>query len=116
MDYLKLADGCVRWIKEWFDANGPQCRAVLGMSGGKDSTVAAARCARALGPSRVTGVAIPSNGQGVNEADQICRFLGIEYLCIPIGEVDSAMEALGVHLPAGAFSAQSILNIPRASE
>ena len=49
MDYNILKDECVEWIRNWFAANGPECCAVLGMSGGKDSTVAAALCARALG-------------------------------------------------------------------
>ena len=46
----KLTQDCIEWIRGWFDANGPQCTAVLGMSGGKDSTIGSALCARALGP------------------------------------------------------------------
>ena len=50
MDYNALKDNCIAWIRDWFDRNGPTCTAVLGMSGGKDSTIAAALCAEALGP------------------------------------------------------------------
>ena len=45
MDYNILKDECVEWIRNRFAANGPECCAVLGMSSGKDSTVAAAAAA-----------------------------------------------------------------------
>ena len=77
----KLTQDCIKWIRDWFDANGPTCTAVLGMSGGKDSTIAAALCAKALGPERVVGIAMPAEGQSLNEADEICAYLGIKYLC-----------------------------------
>jgi len=111
-DYVELKDACVRWIREWFSDKGPTTCAVLGMSGGKDSTVAAALCAEALGPDRVVGVAMPADGQSLNEADEICRYLGIRYLCLPIGEVESACRALGSIMPSGEFSIQTVQNIP----
>lgn len=112
MDYTRLKDDCVRWIRDWFEANGPGCGAVLGMSGGKDSTVAAALCAEALGPDRVTGVAMPADGQSLNEADEICRYLGINYLCMPIGRIEAEHDALGGLLPQKEFSKQTLQNIP----
>ncbi len=108
----KLTEDCIAWIRGWFESNGPQCSAVLGMSGGKDSTVAAALCARALGPQRVVGVAMPAGGQSLNEADEICKYLGIRYLCLPIGRIEAECDALGALLPGGEFSLQSIQNIP----
>lgn len=99
------------WVREWFGKNGPKCTAVLGMSGGKDSTIAAAVCAQALGPERVIGVALPAEGQGLNEADEICKYLGIRYLCLPIGKIEAACDELGVLLDEG-FSNQTIQNIP----
>ena len=112
MDAKGLKDACVNWIADWFAPFGPDCCAVLGMSGGKDSTVAAALCAEALGKDRVVGVALPSGKQSVNEADEICSYLGIRYLCLNIGEVEAAFRTLGAAVPQGAFSSQSILNIP----
>ena len=112
MDYNALKDNCIAWIREWFDRCGPTCSAVLGMSGGKDSTVAAALCAAALGPERVIGVAMPQNGQGINEADAICAHLGIRYLCVPIGAVTDACAALERCIPAGKWSVQTVQNIP----
>ena len=47
---------CIEWIKEYFKNNGPDCNAIIGISGGKDSSVAAALCVKALGRSRVFGV------------------------------------------------------------
>ena len=93
MDYSELKDSCVSWIRDWFDRNGKDCCAVLGMSGGKDSTVAAALCAEALGRERVIGVAMPAEGQSLNDADEICRWLGIRYLCVPIGKIISSVTA-----------------------
>ena len=112
MDYNALKDGCIAWIRDWFDRNGPTCCAVLGMSGGKDSTIAAALCAEALGPERVIGVAMPQNGQGLNDADKICSRLGIHYLCLPIGAVTDACEALETCIPGGKWSVQTVQNIP----
>ncbi len=108
MDYKELADRCIEWTRYWFMENGPECSAVIGMSGGKDSTVAAAVCARALGKDKVIGVAMPSVGQSINEADEICRHLGIRYICANISEIDSAFSRLG----NGEFSRQTLMNIP----
>lgn len=111
MDYNALKDACVAWIRGWFEKNGPKCNAVLGMSGGKDSTIAAALCAEALGKERVVGIAMPADGQSLNGADEICSYLGIRYLCLPIGKVESELDALGQYLEGG-FSLQTVQNIP----
>lgn len=89
-----MKDRCVQWIREWFDRNGKGCCAVLGMSGGKDSTVAAALCAEALGKDRVVGVAMPAEGQSLNDADKICEYLGIRYLCVPIGDIINSFSGI----------------------
>ena len=111
MDGKVLKDKCVQWIRDWFDANGPSCTAVLGMSGGKDSTIAAALCAEALGRDRVVGVAMPADGQGLNEADAICAHLGIRFLCLPIGRAEAEINALSAHMEEG-LSLQTVQNIP----
>jgi len=38
----------VQWIRDWFEENGKGCNAVLGVSGGKDSSIVAALCVEAL--------------------------------------------------------------------
>lgn len=107
---MELTEQCVAWIRQWFNQNGPQCNAVIGMSGGKDSTVCAALCAKALGPDRVIGVALPSGTQSINEADKICKHLGIRYLCLNIGDIEAAFRAL--NMDNKPFSVQALMNIP----
>lgn len=111
-DYVDLKNRCIVWIKEWFEPFGTDACAVLGMSGGKDSTVAAALCAQALGRERVIGVAMPQNGQGINGADEICAYLGIRYLCLPIGAITDECDKLGSRLSVEGFSVQTVQNIP----
>ena len=59
----KETEHIVKWIKSFFEANGKDCKAVLGISGGKDSSVAAALCVKALGKDRVFGVLMPDRKQ-----------------------------------------------------
>ena len=83
----EVTKNCILWIKNWFEKNGSGCNAVLGLSGGKDSTIVAKLCVEALGVDRVIGVAMPDNGQGTNEADKIAEYLGIKYMMTPIDGV-----------------------------
>ena len=62
-DVKKVTEDCVKWIQDWFEENGKGCNAVLGISGGKDSSVAAALCVKALGKDRVFGVLMPQGDQ-----------------------------------------------------
>lgn len=82
MDYKfdaeKVKDEVVQWIREFFEYNGPGCNAVLGISGGKDSSIAAALCVEALGKDRVIGVLMPNGEQGdINMSRLLCEHLGI---------------------------------------
>ena len=62
-DAVKVKEQCVNWIKNFFEENGKGCNAVIGISGGKDSSVAAALCVEALGKDRVIGVLMPKGKQ-----------------------------------------------------
>ena len=64
-DAKKVKDDIVQWIRDWFDQNGPGCNAIVAVSGGKDSSVAAALCAEALGSERVIGVLLPKGEQSL---------------------------------------------------
>lgn len=77
-------DTIVKWIKDWFkDKTGP---AVLGISGGKDSTVCAALLAEALGPDRVIGVMMPNGVQkDIDDSHKVVDFLKIKSMTINIG-------------------------------
>lgn len=106
----QVTNECIQWIKDWFEKNGPGCNAVLGLSGGKDSTIVAALCAKALGPDRVIGVAMPDNGQGINEADKIAEHLGIKFLVLPIGYICSSFDVASDNYID--WSVQTKQNIP----
>lgn len=86
------ADACVRWIRKWFDENGKGCNAVIGISGGKDSTVVAALCVKALGRDRVIGVMMPNGIQpDIADSREIIRNLGIHGVEYNIGDASTAM-------------------------
>ena len=77
----------VDWIKHYFVRNGADSKAIIGISGGKDSTIAAALCVRALGKDRVIGVLMPHGKQeDIEDARKICNILGIQSVEINIGE------------------------------
>ena len=59
----EVKDQVVQWIRDWFEENGKGCNAVLGVSGGKDSSIVAALCVEALGKDRVIGVTMPNGVQ-----------------------------------------------------
>ena len=62
-DAKKVKEDIVKWISDFFEANGKGCNAVVAISGGKDSSIVAALCAEALGKDRVIGVLLPNGEQ-----------------------------------------------------
>lgn len=96
-DVKKTTEDCIAWIKDWFNKNGPESPAVIGISGGKDSSIVAALCVRALGKDRVIGVLIPDGEQSdIDDSWQLVKFLDIRYTCVNIGETMKAFyNALG---------------------
>ena len=105
-----VTDACVQWIRDWFEANGKGCSAVLGISGGKDSSVTAALCVKALGAERVLGVLMPCGVQAdIQCAVDLCDALGIERVVINVKEaVDGVLHAMG-DIP---ISEQTRINLP----
>ena len=78
-------DELVKWIRKWFDVNGKTSKAVIGISGGKDSTIVAALCVRALGRDRVYGVMMPNGEQkDIDDSIRVCESLGIDNCTINI--------------------------------
>lgn len=105
----KAANRCVEWIRRWFDENGKGCSAVLGISGGKDSSVAAALCAKALGAERVIGVLMPQGEQfDIDYSHELCEILGIRKIEVNIGDTVAALRAALPFEP----SVQTVTNIP----
>ena len=62
-DAALVKKDCIEWIRKFFEENGPGCNAVVGISGGKDSSIVAALCVEALGKERVIGVLMPNGVQ-----------------------------------------------------
>lgn len=78
-DYRRIAEQSVEFVRDWFAENGRDARAVIGISGGKDSSVVAAICVRALGKERVLGVLMPRGEQpDIDVSRRLVEFLGIE--------------------------------------
>ena len=110
-DALKIKNECVKWIRDFFANNGPDCNAVLGISGGKDSSVAAALCVEALGADRVIGVLMPCGEQAdIDCSLKLVNHLGIRYYTVNIKD---AVEGLKAAMPADLpLSTQSVTNLP----
>ena len=75
----------VEWIKDYFRQNGPECTAVIGISGGNDSSICAALCREALGPERVLGVLMPNGEQpDIEDSRSLVKALGLKAIEINI--------------------------------
>ena len=108
-DPIRVRDDCVRWIREFFEENGPGCNAVIGISGGKDSSIAAALCVLALGAERVIGVLMPNGEQAdIDSSYRLVNHLGIKHYVVNIKDaVDGLKRAIPMEL-----SEQSRINMP----
>lgn len=105
----KVKNECVQWIRDFFEANGKGCNAVVGISGGKDSSVAAALCVEALGKDRVIGVLMPKGEQpDIDAAYLLVNHLDIKHYEINIKEAfDSIVKAMPFEP-----GTQSVTNLP----
>ena len=110
-DAKKTTSECVEWIKEFFEKNGKGCNAIVGISGGKDSSVVAALCVEALGKDRVIGVLMPKGEQhDIDAAYKLCEHLGIKHFVVNIKDTFEAItQALPKELE---LSSMSIQNLP----
>ena len=108
-DARKVKNDCVAWIRDFFAENGPDCCAVVGISGGKDSSVVAALCAEALGKDRVIGVLMPCGEQAdIDMARLLVNHLGIRHFVV---NIQDAVEGLKRGIPFE-LSVQSRTNLP----
>lgn len=112
-DVSKTTSELIDWVKDYFNRFGNP-NAVIGMSGGKDSTVAAAILAKALGPDKVIGVAMPDKDQGINGADKISKYLGIRYIEAPINYITAGFDSIWYAMGDEDFkwSNDTLTNIP----
>ena len=86
-DIKKVTEEIVLWIRDWFERNGKGCNAIVGISGGKDSSVAAALCVKALGKDRVIGVLMPNGEQSdIDMSYLLVKHLDIRHFVVDIQE------------------------------
>ena len=115
MKYTKIEkykEYLVQWLRDWFEKNGPDCYACIGVSGGKDSTIVSALCVEALGKDRVIGVLMPNGEQGdITDSYAVCRHLGIKYIEVNMqmaySNIIMQMQSQGVKA-----SEQTKINLP----
>lgn len=111
-DTKKVTKELLVWLKNWFLENGKDCNAVLGISGGKDSTVTAALCAKALGNDKVIGVLMPNGEQkDISDSIKVCDLLKIKNYTINIKDAVDAeineLKKVGINP-----TEQTIINLP----
>ena len=110
-DAKKVKNEIVEWIRNWFEQNGKDCMAVVGISGGKDSSVVAALCVEALGKDRVIGILMPQGEQSdIEYSKMLVDFLDITRITCNIeGAVNEVLESFeGVVSP----TPQTTTNLP----
>lgn len=107
----KVKNECVEWIRNFFKNNGPDCNAVVGISGGKDSSIATALCVEALGKERVIGVLMPQGEQhDIDMAYLLVNHLGIKHFEVNIKD---AVDGILKNMPEGLeITPQTVQNIP----
>ena len=116
-DEKKVTKELLLWLKNWFLENGKDCNAIIGISGGKDSTVATALCAKALGNNRVIGVLMPNGEQkDISDSKRVCELLNISNITVNIKDtvdaetrlLQEAIKSLGKN----ELTSQTIINLP----
>ncbi len=107
----KVTLACILWIRQFFKENGKGCPAVIGISGGKDSSVAAALCVEALGEENVVGVLMPCGEQAdIDASYTLIKHLGIRYVEVNIKD---AVEGLKAAMPKDVpLTTQAEVNLP----
>lgn len=116
MDYVfdakETTKKLIAGIQMWFEKNGKGCNACVAMSGGKDSTIVCKLCAEALGADRVIAVGIPDKGQNLHEADEIAKWMGVDFRVVNIGSITDAIKHETYYGGNVRLSEQAEQNIP----
>lgn len=113
-DAKTVKNEVVQWIAEWFNENGKNCNAVIGISGGKDSSVVAALCTEALGKDRVIGVLMPNHIQDdIEYSHVLCEHLGIKNYTVDVGvAIDELLNNIHFRATDIEISDQTKTNLP----
>ena len=115
----ETTEKAAQWIRDFFEKNGKGCNAVIGISGGKDSSICAALCVEALGKERVIGVLMPNGEQSdIDMARLLVNHLDIKAVEVNINEAyKGVLNGLENAKPVNGFqmdgiSNQTIVNLP----
>ena len=115
----ETTEKAAQWIRDFFEKNGKGCNAVIGISGGKDSSICAALCVKALGKERVIGVLMPNGEQSdIDMARLLVNHLDIKAVEVNISEaykgvlngIENAKSVNGFKMDS--ISNQTIVNLP----
>ena len=111
-DAIQAKQELVELLRLWFENEGAGCNAIIGISGGKDSSVCAALCVEALGADRVVGVMMPNLKQDdISECEQLVSHLGIKCynipVLVPVAGIHTQLEHAGIKV-----STQASINLP----
>ena len=100
----------IEYTREWFNKFGTDTRAVIGISGGKDSSVTAAVLKEAIGAERIRAIIMP-NGEmsDLDDAKLLVEHLGLTSEIIPITDYYNA--AIATFEKANTFEVTSDLRI-----
>ena len=113
---LNIKDNCVQWIRDYFAENGPDCNAIVGISGGKDSSVVAALCVEALSADRVIGVLMPQGEQkDIDVALDLVSYLNMPCMIINIDNATANLQnevSDGLARMGSIISNNTIINMP----
>lgn len=110
-DAKKVKNEIVEWIRNWFEQNGKDCMAVVGISGGVDSSVVTALCVKALGKDRVFGIKMPCGEQpDIEYANMLIKYLEIKSYTMNIWD---AVIGIDNQFPTDIeVSKQTTINLP----
>lgn len=108
-----ITNELIDWLRNWFNENGPDCKAVIGISGGKDSSIAAALCVKALGKNRVFGVLMPQGTQSdIQMSYDLVDELNINWVEINITDAYTSLQTQIQGELCRDMSNQSAINLP----
>lgn len=109
----KVKDDLIDWIRNWFEINGKDCNAIIGISSGKDSTIVAKLCVEALGKDRVIGVLMPNGKQNdIDVSKRVVEYLGICNMSINIEDaVNDILSKIKINI-CQEVTDQTWINLP----
>lgn len=100
-DAKKVKEELVKWLRDYFNNNGQPINAVVGCSGGKDSTVVLAALKEAIGSERIYAVLMPNGKQAdIDDSYKVCEYLGLTpYVCNIQDAYNGILNSISAEFP-----------------